>query len=591
MNNKLVENRQSEMKATVVNEQQKENKIKIDEKNVQATKFNEDERTSATTVNQIDPFAPDVTNINEGEKEEDDQENVAKLKNNKSKDVGQPEDEVYWKEADVIDTMWKDWFIAFFNYATNKAVHAIEYGFDAAYYAYKNRSRGHAEAEAPKEDKPKNNTEKLHREVSRSQKNSSQDLDNLVKDNDKLLQMLQEGKIDEAAGQNAALGRFFNTFPEIKAKINPNNPDIELASKAAVALTKNIEIFSENYAQSKIMTDQMVDKNRYKDMVDNPEQVSALYKQEKSNAYSILLKEIGQRMTNENLTLDQAIVAINKDMDKSAEITRKNFKDGNYSDNGRIPQENPYLDHLTGLIAQNDTHTETREQPQAETETPSPKDTKEETHSDTEDKNRRENPEPEKEEKHDDYTAPKTPKSKTEEALDEIINSDKYTEEEKDIALDLAIKDEKRSKMSQVELSLDDIINSNKYTEEEKEIALDMAIEEENRNKAADKNKPRSMAEEAASLEASPLQKKYDFFMQQEQQLESRAYDYGERRNNLQKFKQNLLGGLDSEKQKGGNDNFIAPTYGVEKPKEEKAAPTSGAPYSIDFLRGKIQSR
>lgn len=545
MNNKLVENRQSEMKATVVNEQQKENKIKIDEKAAQATKINEENTQSATTVNQIDPFAPEPTNINEGEKEEADDFRKAKPKSGKDKDIGKPEDEVYWKEADVIDTMWKDWFIAFFNYATNKAVHAVEYGFDAAYNAYVNRRvENKATAENKKDDKPKNNTEKLHKAVADNQAASSKDnVDGLVKDHKKITQMLQEGKVDEVSAEYAAIGKFFNTFPEIKAQMTPDNPNIELASRAAVALTKNIEIFSENYAQTKIMTDQMVDKNRYKDLVDNPEQISALYQKEKKNAYTILQEEIHLRMTSENMTLDQALVAIQKDMNASAEIAHKNFKDGNYSDNGRVPKENPYLNHLTGLLANQSSaeQEQTVEHSQTEQERPT-RETPAENDNSEQEKPTQEKP------KEEEYAAPKPkPVKSTEETLDEIINS-------------------------------------SRYTEEEKELALDMAIEEEKKRNARNSDKPRSMAEEAASLDASPLQKKYDFFMFQEQQLEGRAYDYGQRRNNLQKFKQALLG---NEAQNSGNDNFIAPTYGVEKPKEEKKTASVGVPYSIEYLRGK----
>lgn len=545
MNNKLVENRQSEMKATVVNEQQKENKIKIDEKAAQATKINEENTQSATTVNQIDPFAPEPTNINEGEKEEADDFREAKPKSGKDKDIGKPEDEVYWKEADVIDTMWKDWFIAFFNYATNKAVHAVEYGFDAAYNAYVNRRvENKATAENKKDDKPKNNTEKLHKAVADNQAASSKDnVDGLVKDHKKITQMLQEGKVDEVSAEYAAIGKFFNTFPEIKAQMTPDNPNIELASRAAVALTKNIEIFSENYAQTKIMTDQMVDKNRYKDLVDNPEQISALYQKEKKNAYTILQEEIHLRMTSENMTLDQALVAIQKDMNASAEIAHKNFKDGNYSDNGRVPKENPYLNHLTGLLANQSSaeQEQTVEHSQTEQERPT-RETPAENDNSEQEKPTQEKP------KEEEYAAPKPkPVKSTEETLDEIINS-------------------------------------SRYTEEEKELALDMAIEEEKKRNARNSDKPRSMAEEAASLDASPLQKKYDFFMFQEQQLEGRAYDYGQRRNNLQKFKQALLG---NEAQNSGNDNFIAPTYGVEKPKEEKKTASVGVPYSIEYLRGK----
>lgn len=545
MNNKLVENRQSEMKATVVNEQQKENKIKIDEKAAQATKINEENTQSATTVNQIDPFAPEPTNINEGEKEEADDFREAKPKSGKDKDIGKPEDEVYWKEADVIDTMWKDWFIAFFNYATNKAVHAVEYGFDAAYNAYVNRRvENKATAENKKDDKPKNNTEKLHKAVADNQAASSKDnVDGLVKDHKKITQMLQEGKVDEVSAEYAAIGKFFNTFPEIKAQMTPDNPNIELASRAAVALTKNIEIFSENYAQTKIMTDQMVDKNRYKDLVDNPEQISALYQKEKKNAYTILQEEIHLRMTSENMTLDQALVAVQKDMNASAEIAHKNFKDGNYSDNGRVPKENPYLNHLTGLLANQSSaeQEQTVEHSQTEQERPT-RETPAENDNSEQEKPTQEKP------KEEEYAAPKPkPVKSTEETLDEIINS-------------------------------------SRYTEEEKELALDMAIEEEKKRNARNSDKPRSMAEEAASLDASPLQKKYDFFMFQEQQLEGRAYDYGQRRNNLQKFKQALLG---NEAQNSGNDNFIAPTYGVEKPKEEKKTTSVGVPYSIEYLRGK----
>lgn len=545
MNNKLVENRQSEMKATVVNEQQKENKIKIDEKAAQATKINEENTQSATTVNQIDPFAPEPTNINEGEKEEADDFREAKPKSGKDKDIGKPEDEVYWKEADVIDTMWKDWFIAFFNYATNKAVHAVEYGFDAAYNAYVNRRvENKATAENKKDDKPKNNTEKLHKAVADNQAASSKDnVDGLVKDHKKITQMLQEGKVDEVSAEYAAIGKFFNTFPEIKAQMTPDNPNIELASRAAVALTKNIEIFSENYAQTKIMTDQMVDKNRYKDLVDNPEQISALYQKEKKNAYTILQEEIHLRMTSENMTLDQALVAVQKDMNASAEIAHKNFKDGNYSDNGRVPKENPYLNHLTGLLANQSSaeQEQTVEHSQTKQERPT-RETPAENDNSEQEKPTQEKP------KEEEYAAPKPkPVKSTEETLDEIINS-------------------------------------SRYTEEEKELALDMAIEEEKKRNARNSDKPRSMAEEAASLDASPLQKKYDFFMFQEQQLEGRAYDYGQRRNNLQKFKQALLG---NEAQNSGNDNFIAPTYGVEKPKEEKKTASVGVPYSIEYLRGK----
>lgn len=545
MNNKLVENRQSEMKATVVNEQQKENKIKIDEKAAQATKINEENTQSATTVNQIDPFAPEPTNINEGEKEEADDFREAKPKSGKDKDIGKPEDEVYWKEADVIDTMWKDWFIAFFNYATNKAVHAVEYGFDAAYNAYVNRRvENKATAENKKDDKPKNNTEKLHKAVADNQAASSKNnVDGLVKDHKKITQMLQEGKVDEVSAEYAAIGKFFNTFPEIKAQMTPDNPNIELASRAAVALTKNIEIFSENYAQTKIMTDQMVDKNRYKDLVDNPEQISALYQKEKKNAYTILQEEIHLRMTSENMTLDQALVAVQKDMNASAEIAHKNFKDGNYSDNGRVPKENPYLNHLTGLLANQSSaeQEQTVEHSQTEQERPT-RETPAENDNSEQEKPTQEKP------KEEEYAAPKPkPVKSTEETLDEIINS-------------------------------------SRYTEEEKELALDMAIEEEKKRNARNSDKPRSMAEEAASLDASPLQKKYDFFMFQEQQLEGRAYDYGQRRNNLQKFKQALLG---NEAQNSGNDNFIAPTYGVEKPKEEKKTTSVGVPYSIEYLRGK----
>lgn len=545
MNNKLVENRQSEMKATVVNEQQKENKIKIDEKAAQATKINEENTQSATTVNQIDPFAPEPTNINEGEKEEADDFREAKPKSGKDKDIGKPEDEVYWKEADVIDTMWKDWFIAFFNYATNKAVHAVEYGFDAAYNAYVNRRvENKATAENKKDDKPKNNTEKLHKAVADNQAASSKDnVDGLVKDHKKITQMLQEGKVDEVSAEYAAIGKFFNTFPEIKAQMTPDNPNIELASRAAVALTKNIEIFSENYAQTKIMTDQMADKNRYKDLVDNPEQISALYQKEKKNAYAILQEEIHLRMTGENMTLDQALVAIQKDMNASAEIAHKNFKDGNYSDNGRVPKENPYLNHLTGLLANQSSveQEQTVEHSQTEQERPT-RETPAENDNSEQKKTAQEKP------KEEEYAAPSPkPVKSTEETLDEIINS-------------------------------------SQYSEEEKELALDMAIEEEKKRNARNSDKPRSMAEEAASIENSPLQKKYDLFLFQEQQLEGRAYDYSQRHNKLQKFKQALLG---NEAQNSGNDNFIAPTYGVGKPKEEKKTASVGVPYSIEYLRGK----
>lgn len=336
-----------------VDELEKNEPTKIDEGKT-STKINEGK--TSTKVNEGKPQpkpAPNKTVIGEKTDDTPSKEEMSTNQGDRG-DQTQKEDEVYWKEQDIIQAMFEKWFLAAANSVTNWAVHQIEYVcagvWDQFEKGYKQRQK---EADTPSAPKtPRTNA--LYKEVYDIHDNNMLKLRN-GSDPKQITEMLQNGKTAELIANNPYVNKLYASSPEFLDKmLSPEKlKDPRYAENVAGVVTAFItkaEEFSNKYAVTSILDRQLRDQNAF-----NGQSVADLYKQQQQAGLQVLMEDIKENREiyqerNKEITLGEALKDAGKRISKAEKTAVDDYKKERCSENGKKPRKNPELDEFNELI-------------------------------------------------------------------------------------------------------------------------------------------------------------------------------------------------------------------------------------------------
>lgn len=331
-----------EKEATVINEGPEE--IKVNEGAENSTKINEGKNQKK------DPLS---TKINQGQEEGEGTE--ADVTGDTSKDKTEKEDEVYWKEGDIIDTMFKEWFLAAANSATNWVVHQIEYAasgvWDEFEKSYRQRKAEREKELKEAEKSPK--TTKVYNDVyDIYDKNMKDAKDNTSKD--KIAAQLKNGDINLLIGSNAYMQKLYKSSPQfLNEMLSPEklkNP--QYAENCAATLSGFItqaEAFSNKYAATSILDAQMKDKDAFKD-----KDIAKVYEEQKQIGMQILLRDMQRnKEANKDKNLADTMIESLKKMEEAEALAVKDYKNRNFNEALGTPHKNKILIELNTLIDPN----------------------------------------------------------------------------------------------------------------------------------------------------------------------------------------------------------------------------------------------
>lgn len=320
-----------------VNVNEQNNEIEVNQDTRESTKVNE----FNPLVNMIDP-----TKINEGESPKPQPKNEGDINGD---DLDQPTrrpDEVYWKEADIIDTMF-GWLVDGANAATNFVVHRIE---DVACGIWSQLNKSWIRQ---KEEKVKtaNSTELMHKELSnlhnarlkRAEKSCS------VKNINKLL---ESGNIQTILDENPAFAALYGQMPHLQKLTSPEQmADKEKRKISASAISGVItltEAFSNKFALASMMDEKIQKKSAF-----NNEDRDEIYTARQKEGIGVFLKAVNENFqknkTNAAPGKDDAVILtetmeqIIDGIKKANDHNSKAVEQGKYDEKNQTPDINVAL--------------------------------------------------------------------------------------------------------------------------------------------------------------------------------------------------------------------------------------------------------
>lgn len=295
-----------------------------------------------------DPLAP--TKINEDQTPQKGGE--ASVDSGTKNEKPTPEDELYWEEKDIIEAMFKEWFLKAANAVTNWVVHQIEYAaagiwneFEAALNQRKSQLK-----EKEEEDKKNNKTKDVYGKVRKASEKQMTPLANASKKKaqKETIEAVKAGNIDEAIANNKLL-KSLEIYVDPKALLTQGAP--ETTVPFAMGIGTMAAKFSDDYAQASILNAQMNNPDAFKG-----KDINQVYADKVNEAQQILMRQMlvyQKQHPNEDpaKAMYTTIELCTKDMKKAKEIAIEDFNKDHYIENGRNPNKNEILECYEQIAA------------------------------------------------------------------------------------------------------------------------------------------------------------------------------------------------------------------------------------------------
>lgn len=344
-----------------VDEFEKNEPTKIDEGKT-STKI--DEGKTSTKVNEGKPQpkpAPNKTVIEEKPDDTLDRNEFTGDQGDRG-DQTQKEDEVYWKEQDIIQAMFEKWFLAAANSATNWVVHQIEYVCAGVWDQFEKGYQQRMKEQKSEDNKPKTpKTNAVYKEIYNIH---DENMDRLRSGSDpkQIAEMLQSGKTEELIASNPYVNKLYGSSPEFLSKMlapeqlkDPRYAE-NVAGVIAAFITK-AEEFSNKYAVTSILDRQLRDPNAF-----SGKSVADLYKEQQKIGLQVLMEDIKENKEiyqeqNKEISLGEALKDAGERISKAEKTAVNDYKKERCSENGKKPHKNPELDEFNEFIVR-------REEPQ-----------------------------------------------------------------------------------------------------------------------------------------------------------------------------------------------------------------------------------
>lgn len=258
------------------------------------------------------------------------------------KPTGAKED--YWKEGDIIEMMFKEWFLAAANSVTNWVVQQVEYGC-AAIWNQVEKDYQERKALRETDKKTKDSTQTVNISAEKLADNNMKDS---VKDNNPelIIQQIKDGKVDEVMN-NPLLKNLLATHPGMKDTMF--NTDPEKTVPLAINVATQMEQFANKYAHTAILDTQLRDQHAYDNI-----SLDAVFAEKKQEAYKIVMLDMERNKStdkdkNPALALVEALNESVKKIEKAHAISQKDLANGNYNEKGNTPSDNPIFEDLKAL--------------------------------------------------------------------------------------------------------------------------------------------------------------------------------------------------------------------------------------------------
>ncbi len=300
-----------------------------------------------------DPLAP--TKINEDQTPQKGGE--ASVDSGTKNEKPTPEDELYWKEDDIIKAMFEEWFLKAANAITNWVVHQIEYaaaGIWNEFEAACNARRKQLQEQEDKDNKT-NKTKGLYGKVLKASEKQMTPLANASKKKaqKETIEAIKAGNIDEAIANNKLL-KGLEIYADPKALLTQGAP--ETTVPFVMGIGTMAAKFSDDYAQASILNAQMNNPDAFKGQ--DAGQVYAAKVQEAQQILKRQMLAYQQEHPNEDpaKAMYASIEHCTEDMKKAKEISLKDYNNDHYVENGKNPHKNEILEQYESLRPQNETN-------------------------------------------------------------------------------------------------------------------------------------------------------------------------------------------------------------------------------------------
>lgn len=296
-----------------------------------------------------DPLAP--TKINEDQTPQKGSE--ASVDSGTKNEKPTPEDELYWKEEDIIKAMFEEWFLKAANAVTNWIVHQIEYAaagiwneFEAALNQRKKQLK-----EKEEEDKKNNKTKDVYGKVRKASEKQMIPLANASKKKaqKETIEAVKAGNVDEVIANNKLLKSLEN-YTDPKALLTQGTP--ETTVPFVMGMATMAAKFSDDYAQASILNAQMNNPDAFKG-----QDIGQVYADKLKEAQLILKHQmLAYREEHPNEDPAKAMFAsiehCTEDMKKAKEIAIEDYNADHYVENGKNPHKNEILEQYENIATQ-----------------------------------------------------------------------------------------------------------------------------------------------------------------------------------------------------------------------------------------------
>ena len=323
---------------------QKESKIKTLKINEKAnTKVNEGQKT--TTVNEGEKEGPQTTKVDEGKSTP---EKTSDFKAGTDNKHAPGHNDFKWQEMDIIDAMFKEWFLAAANAATNWVLDQTEYLLTGIINEIRS-SYNDSKAETAKKQ---NDPDETHKFADSLQKTSNKKMQAYTDacNNKQIIKDIKEGKLGNVIAENPLLRDFAElSGVNIGQLLSVGDPKktVPLLTNLAMTYMKTID----DYTRASLLDDKLHDKDAHKD-----KDVNALYEERSQRANKIIKKKLykeAQKDPQASQKFDffkTTMTQISKDMEKAIKFGKKELTDDRYDEKGVRTKNNMILISYNGLL-------------------------------------------------------------------------------------------------------------------------------------------------------------------------------------------------------------------------------------------------
>ena len=331
---------------------QKETKLqtlKVNEAaKAKSTKVNEGQ--GATTVNEGAPDEPVATSVNEGKSNKKD---ISDFGNDTTNKHAPGHNEFKWQEMDIIDAMFKEWFLAAANAATSWVLDQTEYLLTGIVSEI---SRGYdaSKAEGAKRQNDPDETQKFADSLQRVSNQKMEAIATKTK-NKKIIKDIKEGKLDTVIAENPLLKDFAElSGVNIGQLLTSGEPEktVPLMTNLALSYLKTVD----DYARASLLDEKLHDKNAH-----NGKDVKTLYEERRQQAAQIIQKKLAQEAKRDPEASHQfdfyqtTISQMSKHMEKALKLSKKEFNAGHYDEKDVRTKNNLILIEYKGLLSSQET--------------------------------------------------------------------------------------------------------------------------------------------------------------------------------------------------------------------------------------------